>query len=130
MQNESTINFGSLYDVNQQLIKQLPCYSNKKLRQVLDEVVRPYFEKQQATYYMLLCNDNHDYTVFCLRSDEAIEEASKAVYDCIKNRGKAISINEADDKFALEIWIRTLTCDGALDSCYHLFPYDEAIIEV
>ena len=82
------------------------------------------------TYYMLLCNERKDYTVFKMNdkdNDDSIREiVSILVDECLRNRGEIRGIDLTKDKDAIEIWL--IIEDEAY--CYYFFPYDAAIIEV
>ena len=86
--------------------------------------------KMNNTYYMLLCNERKDYTVFKMNdknSDDSIREiVSILVDECLKNRGEIRGIDLTKGKDAIEIWL--IIEDEAY--CYYFFPYDAAIIEV
>ena len=82
------------------------------------------------TYYMLLCNERKDYTVFKMNdkdNDDSVREiVSILVDECLRNRGEIRGIDLTKDKDAIEIWL--IIEDEAY--CYYFFPYDAAIIEV
>ena len=122
----SEVQLGTLYDMNKELMKNEKCLSKTKLREVKQKLSQFFAEDE---YFMLLCHDLHDYTVF--RQNEpflkAAEESAKILIDeCLFNRGEVLSIELTEDKLAYEIWIRNE--EGIF--CYYLFPYTQAVIEV
>ena len=117
----STLTMGNLYDINKNLIKDnVSPLTEEKLaekRQIILDFLN-------EMYYMLLCHDRRDYTVF--RIKESKEECVKILIDeCLKNRGEILSIEPTENKDAFEIWIKIE--NEAF--CYYFFPYSQAIIE-
>lgn len=117
----STLTMGNLYDINKNLIKDnVSPLTEEKLaekRQIILDFLN-------EMYYMLLCHDRRDYTVF--RIKESKEECVKILIDeCLKNRGEILSIEPTENKDAFEIWIKI---ENEV-FCYYFFPYSQAIIE-
>ncbi len=117
----STLTMGNLYDINKNLIKDnVSPLTEEKLaekRQIILDFLN-------EMYYMLLCHDRRDYTVF--RINESKEECVKILIDeCLKNRGEILSIEPTENKDAFEIWIKI---ENEV-FCYYFFPYSQAIIE-
>ena len=78
-------------------------------------------------YFMLLCNEAKDYTIFKINNHASVEKATEELKECLLNRGEVLDISKVDEiQEAFEIWIK-MNNDAY---CYYLFPYDEAIIEV
>ena len=75
-------------------------------------------------YFMLLCNDRRDYTVFHRNNIKVFNSPDNDLADCILNRGSLLAIDETNEG-NFEIWIKI---DGT-PYCYYLFPYDFGIIE-
>jgi hypothetical protein len=122
------INIGSLYDANKALIAREPRLSREKIQEKMDEIQAwvtssALFEEE---YYMLLCNDRRDYTVFSLKGERASH--IQLIYDleeCLRNRGYIMAIEEPSNG-AMEIWLKI---DDEI-YCYYFFPCKEFIIEV
>ena len=116
-----SLSAGNLYDINKNLVKD-------NVSPLTEEEIA---DKRQLIlnfltemYYMLLCHDRRDYTVF--RINESKEECVKILIDeCLKNRGEILSIEPTENKDAFEIWIKVE--DEVF--CYYFFPYSQAIIE-
>ena len=116
-----SLSAGNLYDINKNLVKD-------NVSPLTEEEIA---DKRQLIlnfltemYYMLLCNDRKDYTVF--RISNSKEECVKILIDeCLKNRGEILSIEPTENKDAFEIWIKVE--DEVF--CYYFFPYSQAIIE-
>lgn len=121
------VSLGTIYEINKSLMRReeklsRPAFANKL------KLVRNFFLKNNK-YFMLLCNDQKDYTVFVMNSltDEAGDQVIQDFKKCLINRGETLSIDYAPgDQNAFEIWIRV----DEEPCCYYLFPYDSAVIEV
>lgn len=125
--SESKMTLGTLYDFNKQLMSQA-----KKLRRIdfkdsLNQI-KDFIKEKNNKYFMLLCKERSDYTVFVLFKKEDFDRQifKKELYECLTNRGQVLSIEKTKDKQAYEIWIK-------IDEeafVYYLFPYDLGVIEV
>jgi hypothetical protein len=119
------IAMGTLYDLNKSIVeKNIDALSEEDMQNKKNLIIK-FLEDTDNIYYMLLCNDRKDYTVFH-HLDTNIECLQDVLIDeCLPNRGYTKSIELTKNNDAIEIWI---SIDG--DSyCYYFFPYDEAIIE-
>lgn len=119
------INSGTLYEINQNLM------ANEKKMSGFDILskqkhIEKYFERQPFSYFMLLCHDARDYTLFKLQDTDSYKNGARELIDCLKNRGTILAIDKVDETNAFEIWIRT---DEDKNLCYYLFNYSEGVIE-
>ena len=117
----SEIGLGTLYDMNKTLMEKEENKISKKdflsrLKNVTD-----FFTKGE--YFMLLCHEERDYTVFRLTTSSKGWLATEELKACLTNRGEVLSLDPTGDG-AFEIWIKKPT--GVF--CYYLFPYDSAVI--
>ena len=126
----SNISLGTLYDVNKNLVLKNEIKLTDGVLNSKKEIITNFMRKMNNTYYMLLCNERKDYTVFKMNdknSDDSIREiVSILVDECLKNRGEIRGIDLTKGKDAIEIWM--VIDDEAY--VYYFFPYDNAIIEV
>ena len=119
------ISLGTLYEINKNLMKKEKKLSYPALTNKLKQVTKLF--KNNKMYFMLLCNDAKDYTIFKINNHSSAEKATEESKECLLNRGEILGISKVDEiQEAFEIWIKTNN-DAY---CYYLFPYDEAIIEV
>ena len=118
----SEVSMGTLYELNKSAMARDKGMSSFKLTETLNKMI-PFFSEN--TYFMLLCHEQRDYTVFRLSSVEKEKIAIKDLKECLINRGEILSIEKENINNAYEIWIRN---NGNI-YVYYLFPYDEAIIE-
>ena len=114
----------SLYDMNKQIISQLPTYSPEQLEEAKDTIVGYVSDRQHKDeYYMLLCHDLKYFTIF-VRHTNPKENIEDALLDCIHNVGEIKSIERSADEQALEIWV---TVDGEAYVMY-FFDYGRGIV--
>lgn len=118
----SEVNLGTIYDINKNIMNNMKKLSNPALMNKLKKVEQ-YF-KENKMYFMLLCHERRDFTLFRLTKDDSHAEAASILKECLQNRGDVLEIEITKDG-AVEIWIK----DDGEAFCYYLFPYDEAIIE-
>ena len=123
------IQAGNLYDMNKMLVaKNEKHLRGKALQNKIEQEVLPYFQdKANEKYFMLLCHEKRDYTVFHINQYN-IEEIVDILKLCLHNRGAIYGIDRTQEKDALEIWIRA--DDNKEMACYYLFPYSQAIVEL
>ena len=137
MEDKNTeLGIGTLYDINKNIVLNHEIKLNEGVLNSKKEIIKNYLEKTSNSYYMLLCNERKDYTIFHIGSiNEDIEldytekrkEAAKILVDeCLKNRGEIRGIDLTTAKDAIEIWM--IIDDDAY--VYYFFPYDAAIIEI
>lgn len=133
MTKEIELTGANLYDMNKQLVEHYESKMSKKtLEKIINKIVIPYFEEslQNHKYFMLLCHDARDYTVFnILESDDNSKNIiATELKDCFTARGDIYSIELTQQEDALEIWIKSFS-DSKM-YCYYLFPYDFGVIEI
>ena len=127
----------SLYDMNKSLIeKQIPDLTDEEMQNKKTLII-DFINDTGNQYYMLLCNDRKDYTIFRREINENddfldnIETPDRdrlwnvLIDECLPNRGRTKSIELTENQDAVEIWI---SIEGE-SYCYMFFPYDTAIIE-
>ena len=85
-----------------------------------------FIDNHPGRYYMLLCNDRRDYTLFDKngRLSDLSTRITEDILDCVKNRECHI-VDYEDQQDAFEIWIKDSTEDAA---AYYFFPYDRGVI--
>ena len=134
------IETGNLYDMNKVLVEHYQkILTKKEVEEKESNTIIPYFEEKidnnGEQYYMLLCHEKRDYTVFNAIAAIATEypnrlakELSKELKECLLNRGNIYDIDRTSDGIALEIWIKYAETNETI--CYYLFPYSAGVIEV
>lgn len=132
---EIKVNAGTLYDVNKDLVFQTEkAHKGKALSNLIKKTVVPYLDEkintQREEFFMLLCHEQRDYTVFSMSNQRGLSIAQKCaeeLKECLINRGYIYSIEKTNDG-ALEIWIRYKKDDSI--NCYFFFPYTSAVVLV
>jgi hypothetical protein len=117
---------GTLYEMNQSLM------ANEKKLSGFDIIgkkksLQAYFNNSMSKYFMMLCRERSDYTLFKLgnHTTSAMKAADEVIL-CMKNRGDILAIDRTPSNNSYEIWIRD---EDGVNSCYYLFEYDEGVIE-
>ena len=129
---QAEVSLGNLYDMNKQLMEQSPAIDQSTLASVKPELETWFMTFFNQKYFMLLCHELRDYTLFNLDktsswktpSELTISNAASDIIECLSNRGTILAI-EKQDAVSWELWIRTE--DGCF--AYYLFPYGEAVLE-
>lgn len=116
----------TLYEANKILVNQEELMTAPELA-AAQLKIQDWFVNYINEYAMLLCNEQRDFTVFCLNRTNgsyAVTAAKECILCCL-DRGKIISIEPTINGDAWEIWI---SIDG-FSYCYILFKYDDAVIK-
>lgn len=123
----SKVSIGTLYDLNKAVVVKEISLTGEKLEEKKSLVI-DFLKNTKNTYYMLLCNERKDYTVFRLENQEqSLKKLADCLIDeCLLNRGliKGIDITKLND--AIEIWL-SIEEEAFV---FYFFPYDAAIIEI
>lgn len=119
----------TLYDINKDLVQKNEKELTATELQIKTQEIETFINSQLYCYYMLLCHERRDYTIF--EYDKGIKDMNSTsnlvdilINECLKNRGEIRGINKIDG--AIEIWL-SINNEAF---CYYLFPYDDAIILV
>ena len=123
------MNMGTLYDLNKNLVQKNISALEEGVLNSKKEIIKNFLRNTKDNYYMLLCHEQRDYTIFridTLEDNKYNEMISILIDECLKNRGIIKSIELTKDKQAIEIWL--MIEEEAF--VYYLFPYGEAVITV
>lgn len=125
--SKSKMTLGTLYDFNKQLMSQAKELRRIDFKDSLNQI-KDFIKEKDNKYFMLLCKERSDYTVFVLFKNEDFNRQifKKELSECLINRGQILSIEKTKDKQAYEIWIKI----NEEAFAYYLFPYDLGVIEV
>lgn len=112
----------SLYEINQNIIAQLPSYDYNNLLKLKKKINS--WEKANNIYYMLLCKDASYYTVLYRGiSTPDFRSLGEAVITLFDEAGYTIHADEEYEDH-IEIW-------GKKDDntyAFMLFPYDQGVV--
>lgn len=125
----SRVSVGNLYDLNKDLVEKETKPLTQEELAIKKEMVHDFLrENGKASYMMLLCHEQRDYTVFNLTTtdDFAIYTPNILIDECLKNRGEIRSIELTANKDAIEIWLVI----NKKAYCYYFFDYTNGVIEV
>lgn len=126
----SEVNMGTLYDFNKNAMASFEPIDviqfNRMLNSISDAMINAseYYDRH---YWMLLCHDRRDFTLFNIIAISNIYDIINELRPTLENRGQILDI-ELQDTGAYEIWIRDTETQE--NFAYYLFPYDEGVIEV
>lgn len=112
----------TIYEMNQQIIAQIPTYTNEQIQNGVN-IINEFDKQQRATYYMLLCKEFSYFTLFEFENSSS-ENLGQAVMDCLTHLGDIKAIETADNT-QIEIWV--MISDTA--QCFHLFKYDQGVVK-
>lgn len=127
------LNLGNLYEFNKNAMSQMQPMDAIKFNLMLNSIADTMIDACESTdkhYWMLLCHDRRDYTMFNIlaaSSNNALESVVNEIRPTLQNRGIILDI-ELQNTGAYEIWIRDI--ETLENFAYYLFPYDNAVIEV
>jgi len=122
---KSSIN---LYDFNKANMAQIKPYDPIALNLICNKTAENIwhtFSQGNYSYWMLLCRERNDYTIF--RLEDSVSSFSSALVECLNNRGRVLDITKQEDG-NYEIWIRDF--DTNENVAYYLFDYQNGIVEV
>ena len=114
------IPMGTLYELNQQALKNVPAMKIQETTKAVTELA-DYIKNSGNKYFMLLNKERSDYTIFIY--EEKAKELAEEMIGCLTDRGELLVV-EKQDNGAYECWIRR----SELVYMYYLFPYDNAVI--
>ena len=129
IEKTSEITLGTAYEINKNLVQNYEKELTSEELKTKKEMIANYILEKENFYFMLLCHEQRDYTLFNLNGENSQDQGIKTVkelYDCLNNRGQIKGIDRAEDGIAIEIWI---SIDGEA-FVYYFFPYDEGVIEL
>lgn len=105
-----------LYDMNKQAYKQEKPLDAIALHIKVNNMINDIY-KTKKLYWMLLCRERNDYTVFIPLT---IEGTINEMIETLNNRGKILDIDKQEDG-NYEIWIRDN--DTEENFVYYFFDY-------
>ena len=114
----------SLYEMNRQLINQLPDY-NEEAWGGAEEILKEYLEKHPNSYYMMYGRELNYFTVFHKEEDAEFANLFGAVKTCLDSVGGVRSF-DFDGEAAIEIWVKPEVASTV--TCLYLFPYDDGVV--
>lgn len=121
---------GNVYDLSKDIVGQFEPLNALELASA-QERIETYLEKtlepSEHQYWMLLCRELNDYTVFVAHPQYDLGFLAGEVIGCATDRGQVLDICLDDRGTAYEIWIKMSGTEEI--HAYLLFPYGKAVIE-
>ena len=121
----------SLYDMNAQIISQLPTLNEEMLNNK-EKDFKNFIKETDNDFYMLYGKEISYFTVFNKLNPnikfvgyQIDSDFYKELIECLHNIGEIKSFTLTDAKDAFEIWVKT---DEDKTTCLYFFPYDAGII--
>lgn len=114
----------SLYDMNKQLIAQMPEMTDSDK---MTEIINNYKDKTDNSHYMLLCRDINYFTLFEENPFTDQERFATLVLECIHDVGIIHDMMITEDNGAIEIWVKPLNEEADMLVMY-LFAYDAGVV--
>lgn len=123
------LNLGTLYEFNKDAMKNEKPLDPIELHNKIKIIAKEMYDNEEHDkhYWMLLCHDRRDYTLFNIISAENYSVIIDELKPTLTNRGYALSIDKQPDE-AWEIWIRDIETEE--NFAYYLFQYDKGVIEI
>ena len=115
----------SLYDMNKQIVSQLPDLTSHQIEVKID-LLNIFAKDMGSNYYMLLCKDIGYYTLF-IKNENSDEDFGSAVISCANYLGQIKSIELSEDRAAIEIWF--VSKETSEPYVMYLFNYEEGSIQ-
>lgn len=126
----SNLEMGTVYDLNKQLVETAEKVISPYKLNEKKKIIKQFIRESKDTYFMLLCNERRDYTLFNMINDKEEDKLSELanvfVDECLQNRGDIKGIDLTENKDAIEVW---LSIEGE-SYCYYFFPYNAGVVEV
>lgn len=117
----------SLYELNQQLISQMPQYDEKKWTDA-KLIIADWYKNHKDNYYMFLCHECSYYTLFDMTRENAIgADLAYEVQDTIRYIGPVHDVS-IDTNDAIAVWAEWY--DTGNIHCFYLFPYGQGVVHV
>lgn len=114
------------YDLNRQQMANCNPIPLPLLTQETGNVAGWFGSNDEFKYFMLLCRERNDYTIFNV-IEHNYSEAALGLFECLTFRGQTLAIDYNHDAQYYEIWVKCF--DEELPSMYVLFPCNDFVIE-
>ncbi len=122
----ANISMGTLYSLNRTLIARRDPMTEQDLQTKASEIGAWFSANLKNHYYMLLCRERSDYTIFRI-IDAHYYEITQELLEVITGRGDVLAIDYSHEQGYYEIWIRI--DDEEEPYLFILFDCDFMVIE-
>ena len=112
-----------LYDMNKQIIAQMPNMTKEDIISIINE----YHAAMKNSFYMLMFKEISYFTMFYVNQvDESYETLAQEVINCGNDWGTIKSAHIVEDGSAIEVWIELPNKEITVG---YFFSYNEGVIE-
>lgn len=122
------ITAGSLYDMNKQLFKKIKAPSEESVSIELANIGAWFSSNLNTKYYMLLCKERSDYTLFHLE-DFNYDKATQELREVLEERGEIMGFDFVHGENAYQCWVREREDDHNV-FMFMLFDADWMVIDI
>lgn len=112
----------NMYDMAKEMARLESVMKDEVFKSKITEVAK---EMQNKQYWMLLCRERNDYTVF-RTINASTKKIKEELQPTLKNRGSILLMDKQPDG-VWEIWIRDVMTSE--NFAYYLFDYTPAVID-
>lgn len=112
-----------LYEINKQIISQLPPLTDEQLENKV-YTIDSFYAKTNNEFYMLYGKEISYFTLFQV---EETKYFPQTIFDCLNEVGEIKDIDPTEDGCAIEIWVQPTDEEP---TCLYLFPYDNGLVKV
>lgn len=126
------VELGTAYEINKELWKQITQPTEEVIRTQLASLCSWLSSNYKNHYYMLLCREKNDYTIFYIKQSSYYELGTE-VKEVLESRGTIIDISYSHKFGFYECWIKEHKInedDEDEYSMYAFFPCDNWVVEV
>ena len=119
------VEMGTLYDLNKQVMAQLPPQEENLLKHNWN-VIGDWFGKNQNRWFMLMCKERSDFTLLHI-VDNNFSAAVQEVQEILLERGQILAIQYVHGEDSFELWIKDNNGEVFL---FMMFEADWMVVEV
>ena len=121
----NVVEVGSLYELNKQILSQLPPQSDEALARNYN-IIGSWFGQTPKRWFMLMCKERSDFTMFHI-TDHQFTKAVFELQEVLKERGTVLAIQYVHGEDTFEIWVKDK--DGEV-FMFMLFEASWMIVEI
>ena len=121
------IEAGNVFELNKQIRRKSSPMESEKLNEAITNLAGWCSFRCNARYYMLLCKERSDYTIFRLKNFN-YDQAGQEVKEVLESRGQIIGVDYLHGFDAYECWVKDPETDEPF--MYMFFVCDDFIVEV
>ena len=96
----------SMYELNQQAYKNVKPMTKEKINNAVFDIL-DYMEKHiDCKYYMLLCRELNDYTLFNKINVSSFQTSARTVIEIASSRGALLDVRPNEEMGYIEFWVK------------------------